>query len=70
MLEWVVQEHLFRKFGEIYYYKNSYEIDAIANGLKVEVKKTKPRRKYPKDVKIVTKENIARFLFDLKSGKV
>lgn len=65
LLEWVVQEHLFRKFGEIYYYKNSYEIDCIAGKLKIEVKTKKPHRKYPKDVLILNEEEIPRFLVEL-----
>ncbi len=67
LLEMIVQEHLYRKFGEIYYYKNKYEIDAIANGLKVEVKKARSHRRYPKDVIILSKEEIPKFLIELYS---
>ncbi len=54
LLEFIVQEHLYRKFGEIYYYRNSYEIDAIAGDLKVEVKTTGTHRRYPKKVIVLT----------------
>ena len=60
--EWIVQSHLNRKYGEIYYYRNSYEIDCIANSLKVEVKIGKPHRKYPKNVILIDRENIPLFL--------
>lgn len=65
MYEWLVQEHLFRKFREIYYYRNSYEIDCIAENLKVEVKAGKPHRRYPKGVLILDEDNIAQFLVGL-----
>ena len=65
LYECIVQEHLYRKFGEIYYYKNSYEIDCIAGDLKVEVKASKPHRKYPKDVIILEEDDIPRFLIEL-----
>lgn len=65
LYENVVQEHLYRKFKEIYYYKNSYEIDCIADNLKIEVKTGKPYRNYPKDVIILDKEDIPKFLINL-----
>ena len=65
LIENVVQEHLCRKFGEVYYYRNSYEIDCIANDLKIEVKAGKPHRKYPKDVIVLDKEEIPQFLIKL-----
>lgn len=48
LYEWVVQEHLYRRFGKVYYYRNSYEVDAIAGSLKVEVKAGKAHRRYQK----------------------
>jgi predicted AAA+ superfamily ATPase len=63
--EHVVQEHLFRKFSEIYYYKNKYEIDCISNGLRIEVKAKKPHRKYPENVKILDEKDIPIFLMNL-----
>jgi len=65
LYENVIQEHLFRRFGEIYYYRNSYEIDCIAGNLKVEVKAGKPHRRYPKNVIIVDEENMGEFLLNL-----
>jgi len=65
LYEGVVQEHLLRKFGEIYYYRNYYEIDCIANKLKIEVKAGKPHRQYPRNVKVLEEEEIPKFLFDL-----
>lgn len=60
-----MQEHLFRKFGEIYYYRNRYEIDCVAGNMKIEVKVGKPYRKYPKGVRVIDEENIAEFLLNL-----
>jgi len=63
--EWVVQEHLFRKFNEIYYWRNKLEIDCIAGNLRVEVKIGKPRRRYPRNVILLDENRIARFLLKL-----
>lgn len=60
--EWLVQLHLLRKFGSVFYYRNRFEIDCISNGLKIEVKVGKPHRKYPKDVLILDSENLPLFL--------
>ena len=65
LVENVVQEHLYRKFCEIYYYRNSYEIDCIAGDLKVEVKAGKPHRRYPKGVIVLNDEEIPKFLIEL-----
>jgi len=65
LYEWIVQEHLYRKYGEVYYYKNKYEIDCIADSLKVEVKAGKPYRKYPRNVIVLEEEDIPRFLIEL-----
>ena len=43
----MAQEHLYRKFGEVFYYRDGYEVDVIADGLKVEVKARKSHRRYP-----------------------
>jgi predicted AAA+ superfamily ATPase len=67
LYEWIVQEHLYRKFGEIYYYKNKYEIDAIAGNLKVEVKAGKAHRRYPKNVIVLEEKDIPEFLIRLFS---
>jgi len=65
LVENVVQEHMYRRFGEIYYYKNAYEIDCIADNLKVEVKTGKPHRKYPKGIVVLDEEEIPGFLIEL-----
>ncbi len=65
LYEWIVQEHLYRTFGEIYYYKNRYEIDCIAGDLKVEVKAGKAHRKYPKNVIVLEEGDIPIFLASL-----
>ncbi len=65
LYEWVVQEHLHRRFGEVYYYRNSYEVDAVAGDLKVEVKAGKAHRKYPKNVRVLEKEEVPSFLLEL-----
>ena len=62
LYEWVVQSHLLRKFGEVFYYRNSYELDCIAGNLKVEVKAGKPHRKYPKGVEILDEHTLPLFL--------
>ncbi len=67
LYENIVQEHLYRKYGEIYYYKNKYEIDCIASKVKVEVKAGKPHRRYPKGVKVLDEEEIPFFLLELSS---
>ncbi|RLJ00171.1 MAG: ATP-binding protein [Candidatus Aenigmatarchaeota archaeon] len=66
LFESIVQEHLYRKFGEIYYFRNSYEIDCIAGDMKVEVKAGKPHRKYPKNVLVLEEKEIPEFLISLK----
>ncbi len=66
LYEWIVQEHLYRKFGEIYYYRNKYEIDCIAGDLKVEVKAGKPHRRYPKGVRVLDEEDLPGFLIELE----
>ncbi|MFA4647804.1 ATP-binding protein [Pyrococcus kukulkanii] len=63
--EWVVQEHLYRKYGEVYYYRNSYEIDAIAGNMRVEVKAGKAHRRYPREVVVLEKEDVPFFLLEL-----
>ena len=65
LYEWIVQEHLYRRFGKVYYYRNSYEIDAISGELKVEVKAGKAHRRYPKSVKVLEKEDVPFFLLEL-----
>ncbi|MGC9132699.1 MAG: ATP-binding protein, partial [Candidatus Micrarchaeia archaeon] len=63
--EWVVQEHIYRKFGEIFYWKNKFEIDCIAKNLKVEVKAGKAHERYPKNVIVLDEEEIPKFLIKL-----
>lgn len=62
LYEWVVQSHLLRKFGEVSYYRNSYEIDCMGADLKIEVKAGKPHRKYPKSVRILDEDTLPLFL--------
>ena len=61
LYEGIVQEYLFRRFGEIYYYRNRYEVDAIADKLKVEVKAGKPHRNYPKNVIVLEEDSLPAF---------
>ena len=63
--EHVVQEHVYRKYGEVYYYRDAYEIDVVAGKLKIEVKAGKPHRRYPRGVRVVDKEQIPFFLLEL-----
>lgn len=62
LYEWVIQEHLMRRFGSVYYWRDGYEVDVIADGLKVEVKAGKPHRRYPRGVKTLDKDDIPLFL--------
>ncbi len=62
LYEWVVQEHLLRRFGSVYYWRDSCEVDVLADGLKIEVKAGKPHRRYPKGVTVLDKEEIPLFL--------
>jgi len=63
--EWIVQEHLYRKFGELYYWRNGLEVDCIAGDLKVEVKAGKPHRRYPRGVRVLGEREIPAFLLEL-----
>jgi len=63
----IVQDHLYRKFGEVYYYRNKYEIDAVAGDLRIEVKAGKAHRRYPRNVTVLEREDIPRFLIELFS---
>jgi len=63
--EWIVQCHLHRKFKSVCYYRNRYEIDCIAGGLRVEVRAGKPYRRYPKGIMVIDKEDIPVFLYAL-----
>ena len=67
LYEWIVQEHLYRRFGEVYYYRNGYEVDAIAGKMRIEVKAGKVHRRYPKNVKVLEKDEIPFFLLTLHS---
>jgi len=62
LYEWLIQSHLLRKFGNVYYYKNSFEINCIADNLRIEAKAGKPHRRYPKDVMILDENNLPIFL--------
>ncbi len=65
--EWVVQEHVYRRYGRVYYHRNDYEVDVVANGLRVEVKAGKAHRRYPRGV-VVLEEDIPEFLLGLGGG--
>jgi len=62
LLEHVVQEHLYRKFGAVYYYRNKTEIDVVAGPYKIEIKAARSRRGYPRGVVTLNKREIPRFL--------
>lgn len=62
LYEWIVQSHLKRRFGEVYYYRNNYEIDAIVGNLKIEIKSKRAHKNYPKDIIILDKSNLPLFL--------
>ncbi|MCD6348180.1 MAG: ATP-binding protein [Candidatus Korarchaeota archaeon] len=65
LYEWIVQEHLYRRYGEVYYYRDGYEIDVISGDLKIEVKAGKSHRRYPKGVIVLEAEDVPYFLYKL-----
>lgn len=69
LYEHIIQEHLYRKYREIYYYRNKYEIDCVAGNLRIEVKAGKPHRKYPKNVIVLEEKDIPRFLVEIFGRK-
>ncbi|AFA38809.1 putative ATPase (AAA+ superfamily) [Pyrobaculum oguniense TE7] len=68
LLEQVVQEHLLRKYGEVYYYRNKTEIDVVAGPYKIEMKSARSRRGYPRDVAVLRREEIPKFLLQLRGA--
>jgi len=69
LLEWVVQEHLLRRFGQVFFYRDGYEVDAVAGGLRVEVKSGKPHRRYPRGTLVLAEEDLPGFLLELYAGQ-
>uniref|UniRef100_A0A7J3X6U8 ATP-binding protein n=1 Tax=Thermofilum pendens TaxID=2269 RepID=A0A7J3X6U8_THEPE len=69
LLEWVVQEHLLRRFGQVFFYRDGYEVDAVAGGLRVEVKSGKPHRRYPRGTLVLAEEDLPEFLLELYAGQ-
>ena len=66
LYEWIVQEHLYRKFGEVFYFRTDrYEIDAVTGDMKVEVKSGVKRGRYPKDVVVLEGRDVPKFLYGL-----
>jgi len=70
LLEWVVQEHVLRAFGEVYFWRNGLEVDVISGKLKVEVKAGKPHRRYPRGVTVLSEEDIPAFLLNLEDREI
>ena len=72
LYEWIVQEHLYRKFRRVYYFRTKeYEIDAVTPSIRVEVKSGKSAKgKYPSDVMVLTGKDVPRFLYDVQYGHV
>jgi len=50
----VVGEAPFKESGKVNW-RNGYGVDAIADGLRVEVEVGKPHRRYPKDVLVLAR---------------
>lgn len=66
LYEWIVQEHLHRKFGGVFYFRTDrYEIDAVTKGMKVEVKSGARKKGYPRDVVVLGGQDVPRFLYGL-----
>jgi len=63
--ESILQEHMLRRFGEVYYYRDHYEVDAIAGNYRVELKSHRPHRGYPKNITLLTEEEVPHFLLTL-----
>ena len=68
LYEGIVQEHLLRKYGSVFYYRNSHEVDCVANDLRVEVKAGKPHRRHPRNVVILDEDSIPRFLIEIHTN--
>ncbi|MEM0118018.1 MAG: hypothetical protein QXV32_06185 [Conexivisphaerales archaeon] len=58
----VVQEYFYRKMGQVYCYRNHYEVDVVAGDSRIEVKAGRPHRTYPKGVIILKENDIPKFL--------
>ena len=66
LYEWTVQEHLYRKFGEVFYFRTGrYEIDAVAGDMKVEVRSGASKGRYPRDVVVLEGKDVPAFLYEL-----
>ncbi len=66
LYEWIVQEHIYRKFGEVFYFRTErYEIDAVTEEMKVEVKSGVSKGRYPKDVVVLEGRDVPKFLYGL-----
>ncbi len=66
LYEWIVQEHLYRRFGEVFYFRTGrYEIDAVTKEVKVEVKSGGGKGGYPKDVIVLGGRDVPGFLYGL-----
>ena len=66
LYEWIVQEHLYRRFGEVFYFRTGgYEIDAVTEEMRVEVKSGAGKRRYPKDVVVLEGRDVPKFLYGL-----
>jgi len=71
LYEWTVQEHLYRKFRKVYYFRSdNYEIDAVVPGMRVEVKSGKAGGRYPRDVILLGGNEVPRFLYGIEYSHV
>ncbi|ASJ09505.1 AAA family ATPase [Thermococcus siculi] len=71
LYEWTVQEHLYRKFRKVYYFQSdNYEIDAVVPGMRVEVKSGKAKGKYPRDVIVLSGNEVPGFLHGIEYSHV
>ena len=52
----------------MYFWRNSYEVDVIAGRCRVEVKKGKAHRRYPRGVLVLSEEEVPFFLLELQAG--
>ncbi|MCG3110059.1 hypothetical protein L3N51_02356 [Metallosphaera sp. J1] len=50
---------------EVYYFKNRVEIDVVAGEYRIEIKRARAHRGYPRDVMVLGEEDVPGFLLEL-----
>jgi predicted AAA+ superfamily ATPase len=65
VVEGIVQEHMLRKFGEVYFFRDHFEVDVVSGNYKIEPKSHRAHRGYPKDVTLLKEDDVPYFLIRL-----